>query len=263
MRNITSYMKIVEKFTTDNSPLILTALGVAGTITTAVLTGKASYKASEVIRVEGERQADRLRGEPFHPVELPMKEKAELVWKLYIPAVGTGVMTVSCIIMANRIGTKRAAAMAAAYSLSEKAFEEYREKITEKLGKGKEQAARDELAQERVNKNPVVSREIIITDGGDVLCYDSITGRYFMNSMESIRKAVNDVNEQLIHDSYVSLNEFYDKIGLPSTPYSNEIGWNLDRMLEIDFSTVLSDDGRPCISIEYRTTPIRGFDRLN
>lgn len=243
-----------EKIISDNSPLILTGIAVTGTITTALLAGRASFKAAQIL-------ADDLHyREPGD--EATPRDKLEMTWKLYIPAVGAGVTTVICIIASNRIGTRRAAAMAAAYSISEKAFAEYKDKVVERLGDAKEQKIRDEIAQDQVNRNPVSTREVIITGNGDVLCYDSITGRYFQSNVESLRKAQNDVNHQILMNMYASLNDFYQEIGLPVTPYSNEVGWNADNLLELKFSTVLSEDGRPCISVNYAISPIRDYFRL-
>jgi len=66
----------------------------------------------------------------------------------------------------------------------------------------------------------------------------------------------------VLNDFYASLSDFYDLIGLPTTSFSDEVGWNSDRLLELQFSTVLSDDGRPCISIDFRTVPIRDYYKV-
>jgi hypothetical protein len=244
-----------EKLIVDNSPVILTIVGVSGTLTTAVLTGKASWKANNALAEEDDRRL--IMNET---VLQGTKEKALFVWKLYVPAVGAGVTTVSAIIFANRISTRRTAALAAAYGLSEKAFAEYKEKVLEKLGVKKEQAVHDEIAQDRVRKNP--PGDVIFAGDGDVLCHDSLTGRYFKSSIEIIKKAQNDVNYEILHNMYASLSEFYDRIGLPTTPYSEEVGWNSDHMMEIMFSTVLTEANQPCISLEYTVSPIRGYARL-
>jgi hypothetical protein len=250
-------MAKAQKLVADNSPLILTAMAVTGTVTTAYLTGKATVKAMRVIDWE---KSKHFQEEKSH--ELLPKEKVALTWRLYIPAAGTGVMTIACIVTANRIGTRRAAAMAAAYSVSEKAWNEYKDKVVEKLGANKEQAVRDEIAQDRVNQNPVSTREVIITGAGDVRCYDSITGRYFDSNVEALKKAENAINYQILHNMYASLYEFFDLIGLPPTPWSTEVGWNADCLLELNFSTVMSEDGKPCISLNYQYFPIRDYNRL-
>jgi hypothetical protein len=255
--NLNLIMKHTGKFLSDNSPLVLTALGVTGTLATAYLSGVATFKAAELI---AEKEHDFGNGISFR---YGPRDKAELVWKLYIPAATSAAVTIAAIIYANRIGTRRAAAVAALYSVSEKAFDEYRKKIVERVGVKKEQSYRDEVAQDRVTRDPVTSREVIITGNGEVLCYESFTGRYFNSDMETIRRAMNDINYRVMNDSYAALSDFYFLIGLPQTAYSDEVGWNADKLLEIQFSTTLSDDGRPCISVEFVVAPVRHYHRLS
>lgn len=242
-------LKRLEKTVADNSPAILTGMAVVGTVTTAYLTGKATIKAVEIMHHEAEAQLIDMYD--FKP-----KYVFEKVWKLYIPAVTSAAFTCTAIVCANRIGTRRATALAAAYSISERAFDEYKEKVVEKFGQGKEREIHEELAQERAEK--AKNTEVIITGTGEVLCYDTITGRLFKSDMEKLRKAQNDLNEQLINNVYASLGDFYNLIGLPATPYSEEVGWNTDKLLEITFSSVLID-GVPCIALEYSVSPVRDY----
>jgi hypothetical protein len=256
--DLSSIATRLSKLVTDNSPVILTGVGVAGMVTTAYLTGKATFKASQVIfdaqvamDVAGEGQ------------ELDPREKFELVWRLYVPAAGTALITATAIICATRIGTRRAAAMAAAYALSEKALVEYKDKVIEKIGANKAREIRDELAQSHVTANPIGTREIVITTGGDVLCYESFTGRYFKSDIESLRKAQNSLNHQVLNDYYASLTDFYNLVGLASTSYSDEVGWNSDKLLDLEFSTTMAENGQPCIVVGFAVTPIRGYNRIN
>lgn len=256
-------VKASQKLVFDNSPVILTGIGVAGVVGTAILVGKASFKASDILQEAQYEKAARL-AQGDDESEPTLKGQFLTVWTLYIPAATMAGMTISCIILANRIGTRRAAAVAAAYALTEKAFEEYKEKVVEKIGAKKELAVRDDIQQDRVNAAPVSSREVIIAGSGDVLCFESMTGRYFKSSIEEIKKAQNDTNYQLMHDNYVSLTDFYQRIGLPRTTMSDDMGWNLDMMLEVEFSTCMSEDGTtPCIAINYVTVPIRGYSRIH
>jgi hypothetical protein len=248
-------IKQAERFTADNSPLILTAIGVAGTVATAVLTGKATIKAAKIVNVH------RYDQDPNAEVFITKKEIVERTWKLYIPPVTVGALTVVSIIGANRIGTRRAAAMAAAYAVSERAFSEYKEQVVKKLGEVKERTIRDDLAQDQVNRSPVAERQVIIA-GGNVLCYEPRTDRYFHSDMESLKKAMNDLNYKINNNYYASLSEFYDLIGLPHTEESDELGWNSDELLDLDFSTVLATDGRPAISMSYVVKPIRKYYRV-
>lgn len=248
-------LRKLERLVVDNSPALLTAVGVTGTISTAVLAVRATFNAADLIMHEEAWRSVQELGKP-----LERKEKVQLVWKCYIPPATTGIVTIACIVMANRIGNRRAAAVAAAYSITQEAFTEYREKIVEKFGAKQERAARDQVAQERVTRNPPTSREVIITGNGDVLCMDSFSGRYFKNNVEAIRKAQNDINQQILGMGYASLTDFYFLIGLDATDNSDEVGWQ--DMFTVDISTALTNDSQPCIVISYSAKPIRKYNRF-
>lgn len=239
----------------ENMPAILTGVGVAGTVTTAVLTGRASFKAAELIRQESVLH-DFQNGQVVDiPQQLSRTSKAKLVWHLYLPPAVVGVTTVTSIVMANRVASTRIAALTVASVVSERRFQEYREKIEEKLGKREATKVRDEIAQERVLKNPHDTRQVIISGSGDVLCYDMLTGRYFMSSAEKIRKAENRINHELNNFMHASLSEFYEEVGLPPTTYTDMVGWNGNDNLEVQISTVLSDDEKPCLAIDFTPPP--------
>lgn len=245
-----------RKAAADNTPTILTAIGVTGTIATAVFAAKASFKAAEVLREAEEKPLfDPEIGEDKGP--LTGKEIFDLTWKLYVPAVTTGAVTVACIITANRVSNRRAAALATAYSISQEAFREYKDKVFEKIGEKKEQAIRDEITQDRVNANPPGT---IVLVGDEVVCHDRYSGRYFKSNYAEIRDAVSDINWQLVNDNYASLTDFWDKIGLPSTSDSDEVGWNMEGgKFDVQFSGAMSEDGKPVLAIEFRTMPVRSY----
>lgn len=255
--NLKLLLRSTEKFIVDNSPAILTGVGVVGTVTTAVLASTASFKAAEILEHERWLASKNPKVE-----ELNTQEEFLLVWHLFIPTFIVGSLTVVAIVGANQISSKRAAALAAAYSLSDKAFTEYREKIVQTLGKNKEQKARDELAQERFDRTTTPSSEVMVVASGEIPCYDAYTARYFKSDMETLKKAQNDTNYQIINNWSASLSDFYERIGLPKTAVSDEVGWNSEKLLELEFSTVLSEDGRPCISINFAVVPIRDYWRI-
>lgn len=264
--NIALLAQRAERLIVDNSPIILTTFGVVGTVTTAYLTGKASIKAEHILedaQVEIWKNHPNATVDPLLPsdVNFTFKEKFLLTWKCYIPPAGALVLTCGAIIGANHIGSRRAAAVAAAYSITEKAFSEYKDKVMETLGEKKEQHIRDEIAQERIEINPLGDRTIII-EGIDVLCYDMYTDRWFKSDMETIKKAVNDTNYQINNSMYASLTEFYSRLGLPRTSFSDDVGWNCDKQLEVEFSTCISPDQKPALAISFRADPIKGYSRL-
>src|SRR5687768_10160333 len=179
------------KVAANNSPAILTALSVSGAVTSVYLAAKAAFQAAKVL---GEAEVEISTTEEAEHFNT-FKGKAELTWKLYIPAATCLAMTVTATICANRVSERRAAAMASAYAFAEKSFKEYREKTLKKVGKNKEQAIRDEIVQDRITANPPGQTVLALAaQQGSVLCWDKWSDRYFVSDMETIRKAVNDFN---------------------------------------------------------------------
>lgn len=247
--NLSILLRNINKTVKSNSSEILTALGVSGVITTAYLTGKASFRACAIIE----------RREAMGRISNEEKKKYKyLIWKEYVPSGVSGVVTVVCIIGASKTNARRTTAAVTAYSLTEKAFSDYREKVVEQIGKGKEQKIRDDIAQENVNKIPPSSKDIVIVGSGQVLCCELYTHRYFRSDMEALRRAQNTLNSRIISDSYVPLFEFYELVGLPYTSASNELGWDSDKLMDLRFSTVLSEAGEPCLAFDYNyVKPLR------
>ncbi len=250
-----SIMHQAVKLTKDNSPLILTALGVAGTVTTAVLTGKAAIKADKIVN------RNRRQFPDMSFMDATPKQYVLETWKLYIPPMLAGVGTIACIICANRIGTRRAAALATAYSLSVKGYEEYKDKVVDQFGKVKEQKVRDQIAQDRMITDKIGSQEIFDTGGGSELCYEKFTGRYFYSSMASIKDAVNQLNHKVNTHYEASLNDFYDYLGLDNNTIGDELGWNSDKLLEVSFTTTIAIGDRACLVFDYTAEPRRGYFR--
>jgi hypothetical protein len=152
--------------------------------------------------------------------------------------------------------------MAAAYTLSERSFEQYRDAVKEKFGEKKEQDVRDDTLQAQMNSRPLGNREVVVMTG-KVLCFDGWSSRYFESTAEDIKFAVNKINHRIVNDNYASLTDFYHELGLSPTQESNDIGWNVDKLLDVHIGTTLSDKGEPALAIEYRVVPIRDYFRLH
>lgn len=246
----------VQNLITENAAALLTGTAVVGTITTAVLTGRASFKAAELIF---EQEHERITEDDFEG-SLNNTEKIKLVWPLFIPPAASAVTTVAATVFSYHISARKSAALVAAYGISEKAFSEYKEKVTERLGLKKETDIRDELAKDRIAKYPDNEQPIIVTGYGDVLCFDSYSGRYFQSTVDAIKKAENATNYEILHHLGASMSSFYDLIGLPATQYSDEMGWNSLNPLDISFSTQMSESGQPCIVIDFRSMPVLNYE---
>lgn len=251
MKKFTEVTKNIGNILAKNSPHILTVLGCTGLISTAILTGKATPKALHILEeeVKYRKQKDY--------IPLNKWDKVKLTWKCYIPAGVVGLTSIGCIIGAHTVNTKRNAALAALYSLSETAFRDYKTKVVEEIGRPKETKIRDEVAKDHIVNNPLTSNKtVIMTAGGDVLCYDVLSDRYFKSSYETIRRVATDLNFQLIDDLWLDLNDFYYALGLPSIKLGNQMGFDIQKgKIEVFFSTQLDLNGNPCVVIDLDVYP--------
>lgn len=254
--NLANLMSNTRQFVSKRSPEILTGIGIAGMITTTVLAVRATPKALQLI--EEKKNEDWVD-------ELSPLAVVKTAWKPYVPAAVTGIASVTCLIGASSVNAKRNAALATAYKLSETALSEYREKVIETIGEKKEKTVRDKVAEERVKKNPVSKSEVIVTNNGTTLCFDPISARYFKSSIDKIKRAENELNKQILHDisGYVSLNEFYDELGLDHTSVGDDLGWNVDRLIDISFSSQLNDNGEPSVVLDYLVAPKYDFYKFS
>lgn len=250
--SIKAVAKNLEVAVRKNSPTILTGLGVAGLITTTVLAVKATPKALALIEEAEDKQMENL--EPL--------EVVKVTWKCYIPAALMGGITIGCMIGANSINLRRSAALASAYSIAETTLKEYQAKVVETIGEAKARKIKEDIAEDKMKKNPVQNTEVIITGKGDMLCFDVLSGRYFKNNIENLRKIQNDFNHNLISEMYVSLNELYYAIGLPGVKVGDDLGWNVDTMIEFSFSSKLTEEGEPCLVVDYLVGPKEEYRHL-
>ena len=250
---VTNGVKSVKAYISKHSPEILTGIGICGMITSTVLAVKATPKAIQLIEA---KKFD------LNTDKLTVKETIVTAWKPYLPSLGICISSVACLIGANAVNSKRNAALATAYTISDKAFRTYRDKVIETIGEKKEKNLRDQIAQDRVNEDNGTNRQIIITPKGQTLCLDQLSGRYFRSDLDTIRKAVNELNRSMTYHNYISLNEYYYAIGLEQVKYGDKVGWNIDSgLIELDFGACITDTDEPCIVISYDICPKEGYDR--
>ena len=252
--DLTKSLSAIKHGLSRYSPAILTGVGIAGMICTTVLAVKATPKALQLI--------EEAKNNFENADSLPVSEVVKATWKCYIPAAITGVFSASCLILSTSVHSRRSAALATAYSISEAAFKEYRDKVVETIGEKKETSIRDAIAKDRLNDNPVSNNEVILTGTGDVLCYEVWSGRYFKSDIEKLRKVENELNREMIRGMYVTLNDFYDLINIPSVKVGDDLGWNVSKStVEMSFSSQLTEDGTPCLVVGFSVPPYYDYMR--
>lgn len=254
----------VARLLSAKSPTILAGVAIAGVVSTAILAVKATPQALHILQDETNKrelayQEDGTEVEVITPFEV-----VKLTGLGYVPAAVLGAVTIACIVGSNSIHTRRQAALLGLYSITEKAFNEYQEKVVEVVGEKKDDEVRASLAEDRLKARPDVleeDAEFELGQGGVTRCYDSFSGRYFYSDMETIRAAENTINKEIIDNFSASLNDFYLEIGLDPTKGGEMVGWNLDRMLNLSFAPLLTPNGHPCLAIDYKAYPTVDFHR--
>ena len=255
-QTLSNFARDVKLSLSKHSPEILIGLGITGMITTTVLAVKATPKALQLI----DYRKEELDVEKLTPIET-----VKTTWKCYIPAAVSGVVATACIIGSNSVNVRRNAALAAAYKLSESAFSEYRDSVIESIGEKKEKTVRDKMSAKQLEEHPVSQTEIIVTGKGQTLCFDPLSHRYFYSSVDKINRAINKLNHEINTSPFcndgVTLNDFYDEIGIPGTTTGDGLGWTLRTgLIEFYPSAQIVDEneeheGEPCLVLNFTNPP--------
>lgn len=246
-QSIVEALKSVQKSMKKHSPEILTGIGIAGMIATTITAVRATPKAMQLIDAREIKEDRRLNN----------KEIVATTWKCYIPAAVTGVLSTACLIGASSANLRRNTALATAYSISETALKEYKEKAIEVVGEKKEQAIRDAVAKDQLEKAEVKERKFIPTGKGETNCFDPLTNTCFKSDMETLRKAENTLNKQMRDDLVITVNDFLQEIGLDPCDSSvgENLGWDIDKgYIDLDFSSQLVD-GVPYLVVGHHNPP--------
>lgn len=267
---LTTFVGNVLTFADEHQREIMLGGAIAGTIITAVLSWRAGIKAEKVlnkqkVKMEGLKSIEEADEEVYK--EEKRKVTMETV-KMMVPVVAPPALaatgTIISVIGGYKVASKQIAVLSGLYSMSEKALSDYQSKTKEMIGTKKEQEIRDEINADKVSNNPPSINYITQTGHGNVLCYDDYSGRYFYSDPEFIRKVVNDINEQLHGDYYVSLNDFFERLGLSNCKLGEDIGFcEEDGNLSVAFSATLTSigdkDNIPCLVLSYDVSPKYGF----
>lgn len=269
-QKVTGFFKKVGRAAQQHSPEILTGIGIAGMITTTILAVKATPKALEMIEEEKGRILEQATVEeaqewsdqgkiPMSPIDI-----VKVAWKPYVPSAVTGIFSITCLIGATSISSRRNAALAAAYKLSETALIEFKEKAVEVVGDKKVKKITEEVNKDKIEKNPVTKNPILVTEKGNTLIFDTISGRYFKSDMDLINREINRLNARMLGgEMYVSLSQVYNAINLETISISDYIGWSVnDGVIEPVFDAMVTDDGQPCLVLDYQIVPHYDFDKL-
>lgn len=238
----------------NNTPAILAGIGVGGVVATGIMSARAGMKASQIIEEDRARQ-----GAPEDP-RARLKNDAKLTWQCYIPAASVAVTTITAIVAGQQVSARRQASMVGLYSITERAFKEYKDEVLKVVGEEKAEAIEEATAARTLARHPEEDRTIVF-GAGKVACFDTLSGRYFESDFESIRAAANDLNAQCIDNVYASQNDWFRLLGLPLLPNGDDLGWNTNHRIDVRITSTMTPDNKPALCIKYGNTPHPNYSR--
>lgn len=243
-----------------HSPEILIVAGIAGVVTSAVMACKATTKLDDILdKAKGD--LDKVHEAIEHPETLPEEyteedgkkdltivyaKTAKDVAKLYAPAVGLGVLSITAILAGHNITRKRNVALAAAYTAVDKGFKEYRNRVIDRFGKEidhelKYNIKAKEIEEIVVNEDgtqEVVTKTVPVMEDENRVC--SPYAKFFDESCKGwtkdpdynlmfLRRQQDYATDKLRTQGYLFLNDVYDMLGIDRTKAGAVVGWIYDK----------------------------------
>lgn len=240
-----------------HSPELLVGAGIAGTVVSAVMACKATTKINDILDKTKE-DIDTIHYSVEHPEELKeeytvedSKKDLAIVYtqagveliKLYGPSVLVGTLSITSILAGHNILRKRNVALAAAYTVVDKSFKEYRGRVIERFGKDLDRELRynikakevEEIVTNEDGTETVVKKTVNVIDPNEISAYAKVwhegnTGwtKDPEYNLFFLTKQQNYANDLLKTRGHLFLNEVYDMLGFPRTEAGNIVGWYYD-----------------------------------
>lgn len=254
------------------SPEILVAVGVVGTVVSAVMACKATTKINTILD-ETKEQLGKIHEYAGNP-DAAEKYNAEdakkdtaIVYaqtgvklaKLYAPAVGLGILSISSILASNNILRKRNMAISAALAAATQDFKDYRNRVIERFGKDVDYQLRYNIKAEEIEetvtdekgKEKKVKKSIEVADpnASGYVKYFTRSNPYWEEDSSYVemflRSQQNYANDKLKATGHLTLNDVYDMLGFHDSKAGMVVGWiydldhpNGDNYVEFDVKKV-------------------------
>lgn len=248
------------------SPEILVAVGVVGTVVSAVMACKATTKINTILD-ETKEQLGKIHEYAGNPDAEDAKKDTAIVYaqtgvklaKLYAPAVGLGILSISSILASNNILRKRNMAISAALAAATQDFKDYRNCVIERFGKEVDHQLRYNIKAEEIEetvtdekgKEKKVKKSIEVADpnASGYVKYFTRSNPYWEEDSSYVemflRSQQNYANDKLKATGHLTLNDVYDMLGFHDSKAGMVVGWiydldhpNGDNYVEFDVKKV-------------------------
>jgi hypothetical protein len=223
-----------------HSPQILFVAGIAGAITSTVIACKSTLKLEAVIDdieydvKDVKTHRDEYSTDYYKDLTYIYAKGAYRVGKLYAPAVILGTASIGALTGSHVTLTRRNAGLTAAYAATQKAFDEYRERVQEQLGEKKEADIHHAVQVLDVVDENGKKVKVPHADPNKWSMYARFFDEASVNWQKNaelnrifVQAQQNYCNHLLHARGHVFLNEVYDMLGIPRCKAGQVVGWVL------------------------------------
>lgn len=221
-----------------HAPTIMTIGGVVGGAVTVGLAIKATTRIEEIlvpiedVKTKHDTEDSDEYARDIRKAYIATGIKA---LKLYGPAISTGIASTGLILGAHGVMSKRNAALTAAYNTLETAYNAYKARVTEEIGKEKaEELEGTPMAFMELNEETGELEEVqgVVYDNPYLAQFDFSNANWVDGDIEEnlrwLTLQQNYFNDRLVARGHVFLNEVRRSIGLEDTKAGAVTGWVLN-----------------------------------
>lgn len=208
---------------------VFSVVAAAGVVATFIFTTKAAPKAKKKVEAITDYQ------------EEPSKiDIVKAVAPVYAPAITIGLVTILCIFESNHLNRKQQAALTSAYMFATESHRRYKDKLIELYGEDVHNTIMDELMVETAKEQEIFaeglcsrfSNKDMYDPEKPRLFYDRYSQRYFESTVGAVLDAEYHLNRNYVLGGIMTLNDFYNFLGLKDVTNGDILGWDAGDSME-------------------------------
>lgn len=197
-------------------PTVLTVIGSAATVGGIILAAKEGPKFKE--ETEGK--------------DLTVWQKIRIGAKIFAPAIGCGVLSVSCGVGAHMMDKKTQASLVGACAAINNGYKKFKEKNAELNGEEANEAVllaieEDKLKEKKGEELPEAIKPVVVHLKN--LC-DDIPEMTFISTRYTYLKAIVRLNRMLEVVESATVNDFLSLLERDPIEGGSDIGWSYDML---------------------------------
>lgn len=242
----------------QHSPEILVVTGVVGAVASAVMACRATLKVNDILDEHRETVAtiheaaddpeledEYSKDDEVHDLTITYVKTGWNLIKLYGPSVILGAASVASILGGHHILRKRNLAIAAAYTLIDDNFKDYRKRVIERFGEDVDKELKYNLKKQKITetitdengkeKKVKTTEEVLVDEDGNRVLHSAYAKFFDETSVEwtkdpeynlaFLNRQQKYANDLLESHGYLFLNDVYKMLGLKPTRAGQRVGW--------------------------------------